>query len=73
VYDAAPPALNVNELPTQIALVEAPAVTGGKLITVTEDVAELVQVPLLPMMVYVVFAIGATEILAPVEAPGFQV
>jgi hypothetical protein len=64
VYEFAPEALNVTELPAHIAFADALTVTDGKAFTVTATVATLVHPPApVPVTVYVVVEVGLTVIL----------
>jgi hypothetical protein len=66
VYVDAPVAVNVVDAPGQI--VAEFTVTVGKGLTVTTEVIEEVQVPVVPTMVYVVVTVGFAVTLAPVVA-----
>jgi ribosomal protein L10 len=60
VYDAAPLAVSVAVWPAHTAVGVAVTVSVGELVIATETVCVLVQVPLAPVTVYVVFTVGAT-------------
>jgi hypothetical protein len=60
-------------LPEHIVVGLPLAVTVGFGFTIKLIVRVLVQIPLAPVIVYVVVTVGLTATLAPVSAPGFQV
>jgi hypothetical protein len=71
VYDEAPVAVITVEFPAQIA---APlAVMVGEVFTVMTAVELAVQLPTLPVTVYVVVPDGVSVCVLPVSPPGFQV
>ena len=69
VYVFAPPAVKLTEPPAHSALLPVIA-TSGKVFTVTAKVAVLPEQPskLVPVKLYVVFAVGDTVILLAFEA-----
>lgn len=73
VYVVAPPAVKVVWAPAQITVGLALAVTVGFGLTVKASVLVLVQLLVVPVTVYTVFATGDTVTLEPVKLPGFQV
>ncbi len=70
---AAPEAVNVAEPPRQIAVGLTDAFTVGVIFTLTVTKLVLVQPFVLPLTVYVVFAVGVTTTLLFVAPPGNQV
>ena len=73
LYVVAPDALSVVDAPAHKVEFTAVAVTVGVGVTVTLMVATEVQVPTVPVTVYVVFEVGETDTLVPVSEPGIQV
>ena len=73
VYDVAPDAVSVVELPAQIVVLDAVVVTVGVGLTVMSCVAVEEQPVDVPVTVYVVVVVGETVTEVPVSAPGFHV
>jgi hypothetical protein len=74
VYEVAPLAVNVAELPTQIVFDDGINVNVGIGFTVNITVSVLTHPsPLSLDTVYVVVTVGVTMTLVPVNAPGVQV
>jgi hypothetical protein len=71
LYVAAPEAVSVAVEPEQMPPPPS-AVTLGMLLTVTVNSCVLVQLPLVPVTVYVVVEDGATLMLLPERLPGIQ-
>ena len=68
----APVAENVVEEPAQITVEDGVSIKFGNGVTLTIDVAELVQAAVLPFKVYTVVAEGLTVMVLPLKFPGFQ-
>ena len=74
VYDVAPVAVNVPELPMQIVFDEAVNVNEGTGFTIIFTVCVLVHPkPLSLVTVYIVVEVGETTVVEPVNAPGVHV
>lgn len=73
VYVVAPLPVNVAELPEQTAVDVVAIFTVGLGFTINEIVRVFVQIPLVPLTVYVVVVVGVTIILFPVIEAGNQV
>jgi hypothetical protein len=73
VYDVAPLEDNVAVDPAQTAGGLEVAVSVGVEVTVRTTVTEFVQLPLLPVTVYVVVVAGETETDDPLKEPGIHV
>lgn len=73
VYETAPDADNVAELPAQITVGDTLAVTVGVGFTVKDKVRVFVQVPFDPVTEYTVVTVGETVMFDPVNPPGIQV
>jgi hypothetical protein len=69
----APVAVSVDELPAQMFVGEAEAVTVGLGLTIRFRTCVLEQAPVTPVTVYCVVMVGETTTLLPVSDPGIQV
>jgi hypothetical protein len=72
VYELAPFAVKVDELPRQIDAGDPAAVIVGLAFTISEMVFVLVQEPFAPVTVYVVVTVGDTTTEVPVNEPGLH-
>jgi hypothetical protein len=72
VYDTAPFAVKVDELPRQIDVGDPAAVIVGFEFTVSKIVFVFVHEPFAPVTVYVVVTVGETTTEVPVNEPGFH-